>query len=125
MNDGLIYLASPYTHADPAVREQRFRAACQAAAFLMGKGMHIFSPIAHTHPIAEFGLPKDWAFWQQYDRVFLQACSRLLVLTLKGWQQSTGVQAEIGIMAALGKPVDYMKLVEGRCQVHTRHRGNP
>ena len=28
----MIYLASPYSHSDPAVREQRYEAACQAAA---------------------------------------------------------------------------------------------
>ncbi|GIW55540.1 MAG: hypothetical protein KatS3mg082_1944 [Nitrospiraceae bacterium] len=35
---GMIYLASPYSHPDPAVREERFHAACRAAAALLLAG---------------------------------------------------------------------------------------
>jgi hypothetical protein len=31
----MIYLASPYSHPDPLVREQRFRDACRATASLL------------------------------------------------------------------------------------------
>ncbi len=34
----MIYLASPYSHPDPAVREQRFRAAGDTAAALIRAG---------------------------------------------------------------------------------------
>ena len=64
----MIYLASPYSHPDPAVRERRFRAACSAAAFLLQAGHAVFSPIAHGHVLAEHGLPTDWSFWQRFDR---------------------------------------------------------
>lgn len=47
----MIYLASPYSHPDPAVEELRFEAACEAACKLMQQGHHVFSPIAHTHPV--------------------------------------------------------------------------
>jgi hypothetical protein len=63
MQDDLVYLASPYTHADKAVMEDRFRAACRYAACLMRRGINVFSPIAHSHPIAQFGLPPDWQFF--------------------------------------------------------------
>lgn len=103
----MIYLASPYSHADEAVREARFRAVCRHAAHMMRAGRFVFSPIAHTHPIAAFGLPGDWAYWEQYDRAMLARCSELIVLMLDGWRESKGVQAEIGIAASLGKPVSY------------------
>ncbi len=67
----MIYLASPYSHPDQAVERLRFEAVCQAAATLMRHGLSIFSPIAHSHPIARFGLPTDWAFWEHYNRDFL------------------------------------------------------
>ncbi len=55
----MIYLASPYSHPDAVVREYRFRAACQAAASVMRSGQHVFSPIAHSHAIAEYGVATD------------------------------------------------------------------
>jgi hypothetical protein len=105
----LVYLASPYSHPDPSVRLARFEAACRAAGELMRRGQLVFSPIAHSHPIACCcDLPKGWDFWERYDRVMLDACGRLVVLCLDGWQQSVGVRAEIEIMRAAGKPVEYI-----------------
>ena len=101
----MIYLASPYSHPDQAVERQRFDAVCQAAAALMRRGLAVFSPIAHSHAIARFGLPTDWAFWQRYDRAFLAWCDELWVLTLPGWEQSAGVRAEMEIAREMGKPV--------------------
>jgi len=115
----MVYLASPYSDPDPAVRERRFQQACAASANLMRRGILLFSPIAHTHPIALYGLPKGWEFWEQYDREFLAACERMIVLTLPGWRHSVGVKAEILTMQAMGKPVEYMRLVNGRCRKHS------
>ena len=39
----MSYLANPYSHLDPDVREQRYRAACRAAARLMWAGHIVFS----------------------------------------------------------------------------------
>lgn len=102
----MIYLASPYSHPDPAVREQRFRAACRMAGELMRQGVRVFSPIAHTHPIAlEGDLPLGWDFWEQFDREMIAACEAVVVLTLDGWRESKGVTAEIAIAKELGIPV--------------------
>lgn len=106
---GLIYLASPYSHPDPAVQEQRFNAVCWAAARLMRDGHLIFSPIAHTHPIAQAGgLPGDWEFWRKYDHAMLDVSAELWVLRLDGWEQSQGVKAEIEYMRGRGKPVRFI-----------------
>ena len=40
----MIYLASPYSHPDPAVREERFREACRAAAKLISLGRIVSRP---------------------------------------------------------------------------------
>jgi len=106
--DALCYLASPYTHADPYVREARFDAACRAAAALIRQGKVVFSPVCHSHPICRFGLPGDWQFWQGQDLKFLEMCNEVVVLKLDGWQQSVGVQAEIAKARALGKPVTFL-----------------
>lgn len=104
----MIYLSSPYSHHQPSVREDRFHAACQAAAYLMRAGHVVFSPVVHTHPIAEFGLPIEWAFWERQDRHFLERCDEVVVLTLDGWDESVGVHAEVQIARELGKPVRYL-----------------
>lgn len=108
MKSSLVYLASPYSHPDPLVRESRFQAVCKAAAHLMGAGLHIFSPIAHTHPIALAGsLPGDWEYWKAYDETMLAACGALVVLALDDWQQSKGIREEEKIAHRLLLPTLY------------------
>ncbi len=105
----LAYLASPYSHPDPAVMQERFEQACKAAAELMRVGVMVFSPIAHSHPIAQYGLPKEWGFWQEYDRIMLAKCDRIIVLMLPGWQTSAGVRNELRFAVDAGLPVEYFK----------------
>jgi hypothetical protein len=104
----MIYLASPYSHPDPDVREARYRAACLATASLLRAGQLVFSPIAYSHWTAEHGLPCTWSFWAMFDRWFLEHCDEVVVLMLDGWKASVGVQAEIRIARELGKPVRYI-----------------
>jgi len=104
----MIYLASPYSHSDPAVRDQRFLAACRATAELMRDGHTVFSPVLIGHPLASEGLPGDWEFWEPHDREQLGQASALVVLMLPGWEESVGVQAEITIARAIGLPVAYL-----------------
>jgi hypothetical protein len=108
----MIYLASAYSHPDPAIREQRFREACRAAAALFRQGHVVFSPIAHSHPLVEHGLPADWSFWQRYDREMLARCDEVVVLMLEGWEDSVGVREEIRIARELGKPVRYADIAQ-------------
>jgi len=90
-----IYVASPYSHSDPAIRQARYEAACQATAELLRHGLQAFSPVVHSHALAELGLPGDWEFWQLIDQDLLTFCDELLVLMLDGWRESRGVNAEI------------------------------
>jgi hypothetical protein len=106
----MIYLASPYSHPDPSIREARFKAACGAAAAIIRSGQHVFSPIAHSHPIAAYGLPTDWSYWEKAARAHLKTSAEVVVLTLDGWQESLGVAAEVCIATELGIPVRYLPL---------------
>ena len=101
-----IYLACPYSDPDPQVKQWRFVNVNAVAARLMAKGYLVFSPISHTHPIALAGdLPGDWEFWAAYDKTFIDWCDELWVLTLDGWRESKGVQAEMALAKLAGKPV--------------------
>jgi len=82
----MIYLASPYTHADPAVQQKRFEDAARAAATILREGRLVFSPIVHGHPI--------------------ERCDKLVVLKLPGWSESRGIKAEVDIAARHHKPVE-------------------
>lgn len=105
----LIYLACPYTHKEHKMMVARHLMINKISAKLMAEGKYIFSPISHTHPIAEAGsLPRGWDYWEGYDRRILKCCDRIIVARLPGWEQSTGVQAEIKIGEEMGIPVDYV-----------------
>ena len=119
----LVYLACPYSHPEESVRLARFDAANKAAADLMKAGVLVFSPISHTHPIAAYGLPLGWDFWERYDREYLNVCKALVVLEFGAWFASKGVQAEISIMTGLHRPVLWMKPEEMVGDIAERLRG--
>lgn len=103
-----IYLASPYSHADPAVRQQRFEAACKKAAEYLNEGQAVFAPIPHSHPIAdhmEDAKRMDFDIWMQADLPILRYATELHVLCLDGWRESRGVTREIEYADLLGIPV--------------------
>jgi hypothetical protein len=105
----MIYLASPYSHPDPLVRQARFEAACRAAAELVNAGHAVIAPVVQGHPLVRYGVPGDWAFWEPLAREYLARCDKLVVLQLDGWRESQGVQAELALARALGKRVDYLE----------------
>ena len=96
----LEYLAIPYSHPDPKIREERFNLANLIAADLMKRGRLIFSPISHSHCI---DLGGNWDRWEKFDRIFLELCSGMVVVCAPGWEKSIGVKAEIEIFIELGK----------------------
>jgi hypothetical protein len=107
----LAYLASPYSHPDPSVRIERFEAVARAAAKLMAEGYLVFSPIAHSHPIAHLGgLDGDWDRWEEFDRAMLSRCQSVIVLQLDGWSESRGIRREIMIAEELGLEVTFLDI---------------
>lgn len=109
-NRPLTYLASPYSHKDPAVIKDRVRGVTQATVWLIReKDWNVFSPIVHSHPLAEAGLQGGWGFWKLIDTEYLSVSARMVVLAIEGWRESVGVQAEIKIAEGMGIPVYYMR----------------
>jgi hypothetical protein len=108
----LVYLATPYSHPqDPTVCAKRFEEVNRAASVLMRRGLHIYSPISHTHPIAlAGGLPGDWEYWNSYCRAILNVCGSMIVLMQPGWQDSKGVREEIAIAVEMGLKIEYMDM---------------
>jgi hypothetical protein len=111
MKSSLVYLSAPYSHKDPSVRESRFRLINEAASVLILEGLHIFSPISHSHSIEMAGmLPTDFAFWSSFDTAMLSVCGAMIVFQLPGWEESVGVKGEMDIACRLGLPVFSVRL---------------
>lgn len=120
MKDGYVYLASPYSDPEEVIRTRRFWAVCAVTAHLMRDGHIVYSPIAHSHPVALCGgLPTEWDFWARFDETMLHAARELWVLTLPGWDNSRGVKAEIRIAQRLEKPIKQLSW-PGRPRVELR-----
>lgn len=101
----MLYLASPYSHDDPAIRVARFEAACAETAMMIREGLNVFSPIAYSHQFdVKYGID-EWEVWMRIDRDMLASCGELHVLMLPGWNHSKWVQAEIEHARNIGKPI--------------------
>ena len=104
----MIYLACPYSHEEPEIRDYRYICSYLAAAVCMKKFGHmVFSPITHSHPIAEtLGDNKgDWQAWQEFDKRMIDACDELWILPLDRWKDSIGIKAEMEYATEKNKPI--------------------
>ncbi len=105
----IVYLAVPYMHEKKFIREFRAAVSDIIAAELMKEGFIVFAPISLCHHLAvKYGLPGNWEFWAEMDEEFVRASGKLLVITLKGWKESVGVNAEIKLAQKYGIPIDYI-----------------
>lgn len=102
----LAYLATPYTKY-PHGPHIAFRHACKIAARLVQSGVNVYSPIAHTHPIAVHGGLDilDLTIWLPFDELMMSRCDTLIVAHMEGWQESKGIAHEIKFFLDAGKPI--------------------
>ena len=105
----LIYLATPYSKY-PGGLQKAFEDASKLAARLLVNHIKVYSPIAHTHPIAIYGElnPLDHSIWLPFDEAIMRVSQALLVAEMEGWKESYGVYQEIKIFTRDGKPVHYL-----------------
>lgn len=109
------YLGSPYTRYEARGDQPGIFAAfddvCLAAAYLIRRGVPVYSPIAHTHPIAIMGGidPLDHSIWLPADQPMMDAAGGLIVVKMPGWQESKGVQHEIEAFEVACKPIGFMQ----------------
>ena len=104
------YLASPYSKY-PAGLEAAFQEVCRQTALLIRHGIPVYSPIAHTHPIAIHGGmdPLDHGIWLPADLPLMRAAHGLIVCQMATWDQSYGIGEEIKEFTKLGLPIIYME----------------
>lgn len=90
-----IYLALPYSHNDPQVREARYRTATSIAAYLMKQGATVFSPITYGHQICQYGIDTSFKRWAELDYPMISWADEFWLLELDGHDISFGVQEEL------------------------------
>src|SRR6478609_6398821 len=132
----LIYLASPYTHANRFVRAARAREAARIAGVLASRGFHVYSPIAHGHALDYYTKPKiKYQYWIDSGLNMLERCDVMYVAMMKGWYQSVGIHTEISFAFQNDMPILFLdpkgcttseEFVERRssssCELHADRR---
>lgn len=115
-NMGYYYLATPYSKWVHGLDDANIVAQLLTSRIMLER-VPVFSPIAHTHGIANFlkdeAIAHDHDFWMQADKPMFDAAHGLLIADLQGWRESKGVKMEIDWCVAQRKPywlLDVVKL---------------
>lgn len=102
----LVYVATPYSKY-PAGMERAFAKAARIAGRLIEKGIKVYCPIAHSHPIASYAYmdPLDYGIWLPLNDAIMNRCDALAVVLMETWELSFGIGYEVDFFDKLGKPV--------------------
>ena len=104
----MIYLASPYSSDDPAVKQYRHDRAAEFVADFFNINCFIFSPIVYCHTLSlTNNLDGTFETWQRFNFHMLTQCMSLWVLQLEGWDTSKGVTQEISWAKELNRSILY------------------
>lgn len=98
-----IYVAGPYIHHDPLVRERNTHAAMWARLDLLQQGHAPFIPhMSHYFDVwaQQQGVVVPYAAYMAWDAAYLAVCDGVLVLG-----RSPGVDQELAGAERLGLPV--------------------
>lgn len=120
-HDGYLYIASPYTHDDPMIRQRRYEKALDFTAWLAKTyRMWGFSPIVHSHWMTvNLDMPVPIDFWADWDRCMIRTSVGLVVLQIDGWGISKGIDIEIAYAREIGKPMYLSQNLWGKVYDHT------
>jgi len=103
------YLASPYSHEDPLVREERYLKALQTVDKLKELNIAAYSPIVHFHDYSKiYRTSTDAGFYNFHNLAMIMASSGLIILTPPYWGISVGVTGEINWAKEFKKPIQLM-----------------
>lgn len=105
----MIYLASPYSHEDPAVMEERYQQALEVSSQMLSAGNVVFSPVVYGHHFAiQHGHGVDFNTWEMFNITMLRHAAGMAILKLPGWKESKGIAAEFSLAISLYIPVVHL-----------------
>ena len=119
-----VYVASPYTYKGRFPKllgtygrwKRFFQIAYYQAVLDSTYNVQCFGPILESHLTVFIGklfglsIGKSSGVWADFrvgDLAMVEAMDELWVVMMDGWDQSTGVRAEIRHARSLGKPIKY------------------
>lgn len=110
----IAYIASPYSRIENKELLMRHVAKFSGEYMLTNPGWYAVTGLIHHYASLEVGeLGTDYSFWEGWCQTFLKRCDKLIVLMINGWDNSTGVKAEIEFAILHGIPVEYV-MCEGQ-----------
>lgn len=74
-----------------------------------------YVPIAHTHPIAIHGQldPLDYNIWMPLNDKMMASARGLVMVMMRGWEESVGMRAELESFQRMNKPVVHLPWPQG------------
>lgn len=109
----IYFVSSPYSHEDKEIEKLRFEQVSKYVANLVADGRVAFSPITYGHVLCGLqDMPSDFEFWNNFCYTFLGKSTKMIVLKLDGWLESTGVQGEIEFAKKHNIPIAYVEYKE-------------
>ena len=86
----LYYLSHPYTGDEHA----NFLRANRLAAQLLQRGIGVFSPLSHSHPIHAVS-PQAAELWYALDKLIIAKTRWDGIFVVDGWEESVGCRWEV------------------------------
>jgi hypothetical protein len=106
----MIYVASPYSHPNEAVRIERFNKVSQFVAELVYQGHCPISPITYGHTLLSYkDMPTDFEFWNNFCLSLLSKSDTMYVYMIDGWKESKGLNAEIEFAENNNIKIEYIE----------------
>ena len=109
IDSGYWYLGSPYSKY-PGGMEEAARKISEIGGALIRLGIPIFSPIAHTHPIAmAAGMdPLDHKIWLPADAPLMARAHGMILAQMATWRESYGLGVEQDVFKSSDRPVVFL-----------------
>ncbi len=102
----MIYVASPYSHPDLAVRGDRYQKVMDYCYHCLLNKINVYSPILHFHAMSlRFQLPATQEPYHRHNVEMMEICEDMHVLALDGWRESRGLADEIRFFRRWTKPI--------------------
>ncbi len=110
LKGGIVFLSNPYSNINPEIIEERYQKCLELGHHMIQNDVDLISPILIGHQIVKkyVMLESDWNRWEKYCKNLINISSTILVFKLDGWEQSTGVKAEIDYAKSKGKRILYI-----------------
>lgn len=103
-----FFVAGPFNGTEEE-KEFRTKRIAEYCVKLFNDGFSPISALLMGLSFAKYGsLPIDTETWKKFSENMLNGCSELHVLTLPGWDKSSGVKIEINRALQMGLKIVYI-----------------